>query len=273
MYGILLAFFHLLLGPFQATSARLPRRAVAILLIALFAAGTLTRANAWSNSNDLWSAEVEHHPASTRANNEMGNYYANALTFDPVAKAANYPLARYYYEQVTDLKPNNINGLVGLIHLSELDGKPVEKAWLKELNRRLEQETIPSNTNDQLLSLAFCQLKETCPLKAGEIDQLLHAPLQNPHVIGRDRALIYSALTMYFFRVAHNNSSALEATRQAIELDPQEIDHRLWLVTILIAMHRSDEARQQITLLKQLDQASVKAKDIDLLEKQLIQGS
>ncbi len=273
MYGIVLAFFYLLLEPFRAASARLPRRAAAVLMIVLFAASTMIRANAWSNSNDLWSIEVEHHPASTRANNEMGDLYANALTFDPVAKAANYPHARYYYERVTALKPNNINGLVGLIRLSEQHGKPVEEAWLKELDRRLAHEAIPANTNDQLMSLAFCQLKEKCPLKAGEIDQLLHAPLQNPHVTGRGRALIYSVLTIYFFNIKHDHAAALEAIRHAIKLDPQEIDHHLWLATILVAMHRSDEAREQITLLKQLDRASVKAKDIAVLEKQLIQGS
>lgn len=270
MYGILLAFFHLLLEPFHAASARLPRRTVATLLIVLFAAGTFSRANAWSNSYNLWSTEVEHHPASTRANNELGDFYANALTLDPAAKAANYQRARYYYEQATALKTENINGLFGLILLSELHGKPVEKAWLNELTRRLEHEAISSNTNDRLMSLAICQTKETCPLNADEIGRLLHAPLRNSKVTGRDKALIYNALAFYFFNVAHDHTAALEATRRAIELDPQDIENRLWLVTILIAMHRPDEAREQIALLKKLDSRGMREKDIALLEKQLI---
>lgn len=271
MYGILLAFFHLLLDPLHAV--KLPRRALAFLLIALFAAGTFSRANAWSTPYNLWSTEVEHHPASTRANNDMGDFYAHALSFDPVEKAANYPLARHYYEQVTALKMENINGLVGLILLSESHGKPVEKAWLNELTRRLEHEAIPSNTNDQLMSLAFCQVKEGCPLNASEIDQLLRAPLRNPHVTGRDKALIYNALTIYLFNVTHDHMAALDAIHHAIELDPQDINHRLWRVTILIAMHRPDEAREQIALLKQLDPRGMRARDISLLEKQLLQGS
>jgi hypothetical protein len=271
MYGILLAFFHLLLNPLHVV--RLPRRALAFLLIALFAAGTFSRANAWSNSYNLWSAEVEHHPASTRTNTAMGDFYANVITFDPAEKAANYQLARHYYEQTTALNKYNADSLFGLIHLSELHGKPVEKAWLNDLTHCLEHEAIPANTNDRLFTLATCKMKETCPLNAGEIDQLLHAPLRNPNVTGRDKALIYSALTFYLFNITHDHTAALEATRHAIEFDPQDLNHRLWLVTILIAMHRPDEAREQIALLKKLDPRGMRARDIALLEKQLIQGS
>ncbi len=272
MYGILLAFFHLLLEPFIAASARLPRRAVAILLIALFAAGTFSRASAWSNSYTLWSAEVEHHPVSARTNNEMGDLYANALTFDPAVKAANYLLARHYYEQATALNTNNINGLFGLILLSELHGKPVEKIWLNELTHRLEHEAIPANTNDLLVSLVNCKIKGTCPLNTAEIERLLHAPLRNPNVTGRDKALIYNALAFYRFNATHDYAAAAEATHRAIELAPQDIDQHLWLVNILIAMHHPNEAREQIALIKQLDPRGMRARDIAHLEKQLIQG-
>lgn len=273
MFGILLAFFHLLLSPLHAVTTRLPRRVLALLLIALFAAGTFSRANDWSDSSNLWTAEVEHHPASARANVAMGDFYANALTADPVTKAANYQLARNYYEQTTALNKYNTDGLFGLLRLSELHGMPVEKEWLDHLAYSLEHEPIPSNTNDRLITLATCSNHETCPLNTGEIEQLLHAPLRNPNVTGREKALIYSALTFYFFNVAHDYTSAIESTRRGIELDPQDMNHRLWLVSILIAMHRPDEAREQIALIRQLDTRNMSARDIDLLEKQLMQGS
>jgi hypothetical protein len=101
----------------------------------------------------------------------------------------------------------------------------------------------------------------------------MRAPLRNPNVTGRDKALIYSALTFYLFNITRDHTAALEATRHAIELDPQDIEQRLWLVTILIAMHRPGEAHEQIALLKQLDPKGMRARDIALLEKQLIQGS
>lgn len=273
MFGILLAFFHLLLEPLHAASARWPRRAAAILLIALFAAGTFSRASDWSTLENLWSGEVEHHPASIRANTAMGDFYANALTFDPATKTANYEFARHYYEQIIALKKYNTDGLFSLVRLSELYGQPVDKAWLNDLAHGLEHEAIASNTNDRLITLAMCKTKVACPLRLDEIDELMRAPLRNPKVIGRDKALIYSALTVYLFNITHDYTAAAEATRHAIELDPQDIEHQLWLATILIAMQRPDEAREQISLLKQLDPKKIRARDIEFLEKQLTQGN
>lgn len=273
MFGILLAFFHLLLNPLLAVSTRIPRRVLACLLIPLFAAGTLSRANTWANSQELWTSEVEHHPASIRANIALADFYANALTLDPAAKAAYYQFARQYYEQTLALDKYNTNGLFGLIQLNQLHGQPVEKVWLADLNHSLAHEAIPSNTNDRLISLAMCRTQEGCLLKAGDVAPLMHAPLLNPKVTGRDKALIYNALTIYFFKATRDYPAALESAHHAIALDPQDMEHQLWLATVLIAMQRMDEARQQIVLLKQLDPKNTRARDIALMEKQLTQGN
>lgn len=273
MFGILLAFFHLLLDPQYAVTTRLPRRTAAFLLVVLFAAGTFSRAKAWANDYDFWSAEIDHHPASVKTNAAMGDLYANSLALDPAVANANYQSARHYYEQTNMLKKNTAPSLFGLIKLSELHGKPVEKAWVNELTHSLEHEAIPANTNEHLFSLAACGAKVECPLNAREIDKLMHAPLRNPHVTGRDRALIYSTLAFYFFNIKNDYSAAIEAARHAIELDPQDINHRLWLATTLIALHRADEAREQIALIRQLDPWGLKARDIASVEKQLSQGN
>ena len=273
MFGILLAFFHLLLDPLTAVSTKPLRRILALLLIPLFAVGTLSRANAWSNDYDLWTLEVEHHPDSIRANLALADLYANALTRDPAAKAGNYQLARKYYERTLTLDRYDTNGLFGLIQLSKVHGRSVERAWLDDLNYSLEHQAIPSNTNERLISLAMCTTEDTCPLKAQDIDPLMRAPLRNVKVTGRDRALIYNAMTVYFFNVTHDYQAAVESTRQAIALDPQDIENSLWLATILLAMHRPDEARKQITVLRQLDPRNMRAKDIGQLEDQLNHGN
>jgi tetratricopeptide (TPR) repeat protein len=272
-FGILLAFFHLLLNPISVVSTRLPRVALACLLIPLFAVGTLSRATTWSNSQDLWTAEVENHPASVRANLALADLYANALAFDPAAKAVYYQFARQYYERTLALDPHNTNGLFGLIQLNLLHGKPVEQAWLTDLNYGLAHKTIPSNTNDQLISLAMCTTQPGCPLKAADIAPLMQAPLRNPKVTGRDKALIYNALTVYLFKADRDYPAALEATRQAIALAPGDMDHQLWLANILIAMKHTDEAQQQIARLKQLDSKNLQAKEIAQIEEQLAHGN
>ncbi len=272
MLGILLVFFHGLIEPIHAAKARLPRRVVAAFLIALFAAGTFFRASSWGNSLDLWSAEVEHHPASARANTEIGDFIEYLSQNDPRAMEINYPLARRYFERATALQKNNVNGLFGLIRLSVSHGKPVEHGWLDELAYRLEHEAIPANVNDQLGTMAQCLFQYACPLSASQFETLLNASLRNQKISLRDKVVINSITIYYLFNIVRDFPAAAEAARRSIEWDPQELESRLSLVTILVAMQRHDEAREQISLFKSLDKKGARTRDIDLLEKQLGQG-
>lgn len=273
MAGILLAFFHALIEPFHAAKARFMRRAAAVLLIALFAGSTFSRANSWANSLDLWSAEVAHHPASARANTELGDFIEHMSQNDPLAMEANYPLARHYFERAAALQKNNVNGLFGLIRLSISSGKPVEQGWLDELTRRLEQEAIPANVNDQLGSLAQCLQQEACPLTSGQFEQLLHASLRNAKTSDWDKVVINSITIYYLFNISRDYPAALEAARRSIEWAPRELESRVSLVTILIAMQRLEEARDQLSQLKALDRKGARTRNIEDLEKKLAHGS
>ena len=272
-FGILLAFFHLLLEPLHAANTQIARRFVAVLLIGLFAAGTFSRANDWANPFALWQAEVDHHPNSPRTNSEIGSLYAHYTTADPIASAQSYLLARHFYEQATTLQKNNVNGLFGLIQLSISHGKPVEKQWLAELAYRLENEVVPANINDKLVALAACRMKENCPLSVTEIEALVRTPLRNPRITGYDKVLAYSALTFYLINVAADYPAALESMNSSIELAPHELEQRLTLIKFLIALQRPEEARNQLTLLKQVDLQGRRAREIKLLEKDLNQGN
>jgi tetratricopeptide (TPR) repeat protein len=252
------------------------RRGVAILLIALFAVDTSSRAHTWGSPFDLWSSEADHHPASARANTELGDIYAfygSITTDNPATKETSYLPARQYYEQAAAVNKNDVNGLFGLIGLSATHGKVVEKSWLNELAYRLESKAIDASVNSQLITLTRCKMQDTCTLTNDEIESLLNAPLRNPKVSGRDKALIYSALTYYFFNVTHNYPAAIEATHRSIELAPQELEFRVSLATILIAAKRFDEAREQILALKQLDKQGRLMQEITAFEKQLPQSS
>jgi hypothetical protein len=271
MLGIVLAFFHLLLQPFHATSARIPRQTVAVLLIGLFAAGTFTRATKWANPFDMAVAEIDRHPDSPRANIEMGNMFAQLSTPDPISTEENFLFALAYYKHEARLKNTTVLGLFNLIVHSISREKPVERVWVEELASRLKQHALPSGFIDPLLAIAECRIKENCPLSAQEVEQLLHAPLQNPHIFGHIKALAYSALTQYLVNVTRDYPAAIDAMNQSIVLAPQELEHRLTLVRFLMALKRPDEARKELAILKQLDHKNNRQRDIALLERQLTQ--
>lgn len=272
MYGLLLVFFHLLLAPMQAESALLLRRCVAVLLIGLFAIGSFSRADSWATSFSLWRSEVEHHPDSVRTNLEMGNVYARYTSIaaeNSEDKEVSYSLARHYYEQATSLKKSDVYGLFALIWLAGTHGKTVEEFWLDELTRRLSQETIPPDLNNQLVLLANCQLQPNCTLTKNQLERLQYAVLNNAKVVGRSRALIYSAVIYYHVNVTHDYPAAFDAVDRAIESAPLEFENRLWKVRILAAMQRAKEAREYFGLLAQYDRNQTHAQEIVLLGKEL----
>jgi hypothetical protein len=273
MIGILLAFFHLLLEPFHAVDTRHFRRGLAVLLIAIFTFDTFMRAEVWADSFSLWQREAENHPQSARANTELADLYAldENLKPDPLMQEINHQSAREYYEKAAPLDTNGVAALFGLVKLEATHGKPVEKRWLDELGQRLALRAIPSNTNALLTDLTRCRMKENCTLSAADLEQLLNAPLTNPHVSGRDRALAYSALSYYFLSAARNYPAAIDAARQAMALDSQDLAYRIHLITALIYAHRDREAQEEIRALKQLDVNGGLTSEIAPLEEQLMQ--
>lgn len=275
MTGILLAFFHLLLEPFHAVDIRLFRRGLVILLVALFAVDTHARASSWASSFELWSAEAEHHPASMRANTELAELYAynaSIKTGDPMTAESNYTPARKYYELAVSLDENGVSALFGLIRLNATHGRPVEKTWLDKLTFRLAHKAIPANVNDLLIGLIHCRMENNCTLTASQMEQLLQAPLNNPHVTGRNQALVYSALYYYFINATHDYSRAITAAEEAIRLDSQELGHRVALTMALMGARHFDEARSQIKILRQMDPEGHMASEIAPLESRLQAG-
>jgi protein O-mannosyl-transferase len=268
MFGVLLALFHLLLNPLQVVTTVPVRRLFAASLILLFGVCTSIRASAWADEYSLWSVEVEHHPRSPRTNIAVADVYANALVLDPNVKENNYGLARQYYLNAIEISKDNIDALIGLVQLDRLYGKPIESSRIHDLADILARDRVPPNLNERLQSMATCRLADECSLTAEQINLLFDAVLRNPRVAGRDRALIYSSLTFYLFSVVKDNAAALDAAQKAVELSARDVDLQLWVATILVAMHRNDEARKQIQILKGEFPRGLREKEISELEAQ-----
>jgi tetratricopeptide (TPR) repeat protein len=267
-FGLLLAFFHVTLKVHKGVGTHVPRILFAILLVTLFAVNTRSRTDDWSSPSKMWSAETAHHPNSARANLEMADLYANMLTFDASQKEENYASARAYYEKALALNTHRTESLFNLIKLSQTYGQPMERSWLIGLAHALSNETIPPSTSSRLVALANCGNDSACPLWKNELEDLLYAPLSNPHVVGREKALIYSALIYYQFNIRHDYSLALDYTQKAMVLDA-DIEYQFWLVSIYIAKHQVDVAKQQLEIIKKLDKANGRRKDINSLATQL----
>lgn len=256
MYGILLMLFFYGLYPLKYINNLRLRQTVAVLLIGLFAFNTFARASKWSNPQDLFQAEVEHHPNSALANGEMGAVYSNIInivTSDADGIEKNYVVARGYFETAANLDRNDTKPLFALIMLSVSRGETVESGWLQELTHRLEAAPYAAITSDKLNTLTECQLEGYCKLANSEFEGLLQAALRNPTLTGSNRAKVLYALSSFKINVAHDYPAALGIMQQMVQAAPQEVEFRFAMINFLTAMSRFDEAKEQLAILKKLD--------------------
>lgn len=253
MYGILLMLFFYVLYPLKYVNYLRLRQAFAVLLICLFAFNTFARASKWTNPQDLFQAEVDHHPNSALANGEMGAIYGNIVIPDSDAMDKNYAAARGHFEAAARLDKNDVKPLFGLIMLSASWGKTVEPGWLKELAHRLEDAPYAAITSDKLNTLTECQLEGFCKLRNSEFEGLLQAALRNPTLTGSNRAKVLYALSSYTINIARDYPAALGIMQQMVQAAPQEVAFRFAMINFLTAMNRFDEAKEQLSILKKMD--------------------
>jgi hypothetical protein len=270
MYGILLPLLFYILYPLKHTNSLRVRQTVAILLIGLFAFGTYSRANQWSNPFDLARIEVENHPNSLRANAQMGNVLRSLTSPDQKSMEVYYHSARHYYENMVRIDDNDIHGLIGLILLNAYRGKTVEPAWPHALKSRLKHAPLPVGIGDDLEGIVNCQIEGKCKFTRDELVDLLEAALENPHLIPLKRAAVFSAIGYYQANAAHDYAAALTAMRQTVNTAPWVIEYRLTLASFLSALGRFPEAQNELAIIKQLDKLQLHTARIEEQEKLLL---
>ena len=270
MLGILFILCFYLLYPLgQLKNLRLRQIAI-VLLIGLFAFNTYSRASQWSNPFDLAKAEVENHPDSLRANNEMANMYLQLATRNDVNRQEYASRARHYYGNMTRLDGDDIQGLLGLSMLNAFLGIPVEPQWITALTHKLQHaQTLPINVGKKLEGLLHCQMNKVCNFKATDLENLLDAPLYNPALTGVRRAMVYSARGFYFANLKQDYPAALASMQQAALTAPGEIAYRLTLASFLLALNRHTEAEEQLVAAKSLDKWGIHSDKIEQYAKLL----
>jgi len=269
MYGILLATFYYLLYPFKYADTLRFRYVAGVLLIALFAYGTWSRALHWANPFELAQYEVENHPNSARDNGEMGNNYASIHTEDAAVKEAYYWKAQQYYERSAAVDPDATTSLFAAILVAAQTNRNIDPAWIANLQHRLEFSPSEPDTGEKLTRLVQCKVDKKCNLESQTLLDFINAALRNKTTTGDRRALVLSSQIFYLVDLTGDYTQALDVMRQAVQSNPQQIESRLTLIKFLIALQKPDEARQELAAIRQLDRLNAYTLQIAQIEQQL----
>ena len=266
-YGILLVIFYYLLSPAWHKDTIKIRQALAVILAIFFGAVTAIRAGQWADPRVHPLIEVRHHPDSVRANTEAAYMYVTQPIFSAEQAENNYQLALDHYQKAADLSPNGTSGLLGLVGLNAMRGRPIEERWVQELEYRLEHRSFAPDAANSLMQLEKCLTGGNCSHSPQVMARLLQAALRNPTLSGSAQSSLQFALSNLLVVVMQGRDAALKAAYKALDALPGDPDTRLTLIKFLLNQNRPDDAIKQINRLRQLDDMKIYGRQLDELEK------
>lgn len=277
-YGILLVIFYYLLSPVRHTQkVREPvrgkdtlgmRQVLAVIMLIFFGAVTAMRAGQWADPDVRTLIEVKHHPDSVRANIGAAFMYVAHPSFSPEQAEHYYRLALSHYQRAADLSSSGTSGLLGLVGLNAMRGKPIEEHWVRELEQRLEHRPFSPDSVNSLMHLEKCLTSKNCSSLSPQLmARLLQAALRNPTLHGNARSSMQFAWSNLLFVSMHDRDAALKAAYKAMEATPDDVDNRITLVKFLLIQGKPDEAKKQITRMRQANDMQIYGGQLDELEK------
>ncbi len=242
MYGLLLPLAYYLLHPVLPAKTGRVRIALAVAFVGVLGVSTAIRASYWGNPLQLAMVEARNHPESARSQYRLGRMYWQLMELRPEHAAGYSALARERFEQAASVDSSNTSGLFALVSLDARQGLPVNSAQLDELVRRLQSRPFASASYSQLSDLSQCLAKGLCQLTTQQVNRVFAASLANPTLRGSTRAKVLSE-AMVVALMQGNLQHALLLGQEAVRADPNDPQHQLNLVSILIQSEQLEAAR------------------------------
>ena len=272
MFGsLMLLAWAALLAPSAPRHRGAVMAAVAVML--LFAGVTAVRASAWSEPLGQWYAEIRHHPDSPRVNFEFArlNFALLQQGDDAAERESRYRMAREYFERSHRLSDAYSAGLFGLILLESEMGRAPREEEVSQLLERLARNPVSSYLVVLLKQIAQCRSEGECEVSDSLLRRLLDTTLANPVMIPSSRAMLNSEAAVVALRM-NRWGAALEHARRAAELAPEEGQHRLNHIQLLLLGGRLPEAREELESLKAANLVRLIPLRMELLERSLAEA-
>lgn len=266
IYGLLLAMVYGLLYPLHHLQSLTARGSVAVLFILMLAGITFLRATQWGDTLTMKEKEAEHHPDSIRANVDIGSFYAVMPASSQIEADMFYQRAYMHFAKASSTSPSDTLGLFGLIGLNAKHAMPIEETWEHALAGRLERYPFAPSTGNSIVSLEKCVTGGNCKLPPETMEALIQAALRNPTLQGQAKAQVLFAWSNFLFRIKKDRDAAAKAAYEAAAAFPKDLEFQITLITMLINMGKTNEAKIQIERTRLLDKMQVHTASLDKLE-------
>lgn len=256
MIGILLASFYYLLNPRLMPKILQLRILLALLLTTMLGFSTYVRSTQWGDLLEHAMIEAENHPASPRAQQQLGRMYFKLYNHE--AREDFYQRALKCFQISSALDPHFKSGLYARIILDYKVGRTPPPEVIDEFRSRLQHARTEPGDITMLDSLVKCQLSGDCKLPDQTIIELLEIEVARYKGDPERRAAFLSFLGTYAAQKMDNADLAGKYLRQAVTVFPADVQGRLNLAWYYTVIGQYEAADEQIDVARAIDQKTNK---------------
>jgi protein O-mannosyl-transferase len=242
--GVFLVVADLLLSASSAQRQRIGA-IVAISLVSFYGAATLLRAREWSDPIRFAFVEAGKHPLSPRATYALAHMLVvlhsredsqivTGSVIDALQRARRAPGASILADHA-------------LLVFAARNKLPLEDAWWNELRLKLQSRPVGAQDVSSLRAMTDCAVMRECAFPSAQMIETFATALQR-HVDAR----VLDVYGNYALNELGDAGLALSLWTEAIAADPREIEYRVSLSRLLIALGRVDQARGEIASIRRL---------------------
>ena len=199
----------------------------------------------WSNPLRFAQTEAAKHPDSPRATYNLGQLLSILSNGD--AKSPFTPAAFEAFDKASRVPNAGILPAQGALLLAARTGTPLQDQWWHEIQDRLRRRPIGPQELGALGALTGCAVAGRCNFPPSEMIDAFASALSrgdNPEVLN-----IYAN---YALNVLDDPDLAMRLFREASALNPGELQYRISMVKLLIALGRYEESRTEIDQIRAL---------------------
>lgn len=246
LFGVLLALVSALQWALMTPG---PRKTffvtLAVVALSYNAFVTALRAHQFGEETRRSQIEVQHHPASARAQYDAGRAMTR-LELAADVKAPAYFFAQKHFERASELDQSFKLGWLGLIYLNCRAGKAAEAAWIEALKSRLQGTPFGPGDQSMMYSLKEMAIAGTLCLVQSDIESLFAGARANPSVTPSVRAKLHSWLADYLVLGARDPAAARAELEQSLAIDPYNPSNRLKHAQLLFLLGEHAETRNKL---------------------------
>lgn len=244
-FGIFLAVCAFLMEP-RRGAWRVAGLTLVAGLIGLGAITTFLRAGEWAEPGRLAYLEATRHPASPRANYELGRMFGEQAK-DPNGLA--FSMAVKSFESAADLPNSGLLPLQAQIVMKARLGRPVEGELWERMKMVIESRPLARQDITALHALISCQREGRCRFPAERLGDVLELA----HGINPADARLHTLYANYAANVTHDRELALRLMNRAVALAPRNPQYWENLISLQTAMGQHAEARVGLAYLRELN--------------------